>query len=406
MQISHSRWRESKTTAGVEIKMKEVLIVVNLAGFLNFLWNDIDTLQSMGYKVSVAMNGKLVDGSNAVEIPMLDEKKIKHYQIDFNTKSPLARENIKAYKQLCVILKQNGFDLIHCHTPIAGTVTRIAANKYRKKGTKVIYTTHGFTFTDRTSKKSWIVYYNIEKAMSWFCDAIVTINHEDYKNAKTMHCKNVFIIPSVGLSNDRFKTVEIDREAYRQSIGVEKGKTMILTVGELSARKNQQIIIKAIGKLKNKDKFVLVICGHAIVSSTLESDLKKLAKELGVNISMLGHRLDIPEINTCADIAVIASLREGFGMAGVEAMAVGVPVIGSDVQGIREYIVPGKTGYFCDPTNELTIATAINTLTAMDEKEKNDMRKECKKMAMKFDEHKSKEKMAEIYRSILEGDNQ
>ena len=384
--------------------MKEALIVVNLAGFLDFLWNDIETLQHMGYQVSVAMNGKLLDGSYAVEIPILEKKKIKYYQVDFDTKSPLAKENIRAYKQLCVILKGNRYDLIHCHTPIAGAVTRIAANKYRKNGTKVLYTTHGFTFTDRTSKKSWIIYYNIEKMMSRFCDAIITINHEDFENAKTMHCKSVYIIPSVGLNNDRFKNIRIDRDEYRRSIGVAKDKVMILTVGELSERKNQQIIIKAIGKLKNKDKFVLVVCGHAIVNSSIEANLKKLAEELGVEIRLLGHRLDIPEINTCADIAVIASLREGFGMAGVEAMAVGVPVIGSDVQGIREYIIPGKTGLFCDPTMEYTLADAIGTLTNMDESKKNSMQDECRKMAMKFDVYKSKEKMMEIYKKILESD--
>ena len=77
--------------------MKRALIVVNLAGFLNFLWHDIETLQYMGYKVSVAMNGKLMDGSYAVEIPILKEKGIDYFQIDFDTKSPLAKENVKAY---------------------------------------------------------------------------------------------------------------------------------------------------------------------------------------------------------------------------------------------------------------------------------------------------------------------
>lgn len=166
------------------------------------------------------MNGKLMDGSEAVEISILNDKKIKYFQIDFDTKSPLALENIKAYRQMCDVLKNN-YDLIHCHTPIPGVVTRIAANKYRMKGTKVIYTTHGFTFTD-------------------------------IKNAKKMHCKNVFIIPSVGLDNKRFENLQINRDEYRKSIGVDKDEIMVLTVGELSVRKNQQIIIKAIGKLKDK----------------------------------------------------------------------------------------------------------------------------------------------------------
>ena len=85
-------------------------------------------------------------------------------------------------------------------------------------------------------------------------------------------------------------------------------------------------------------------------------------------------------------------------------MAVGVPVIGSDVQGIREYVVPGKTGFFCDPKNEDTLANAIDTLTNMDEEKKNFMKEECKKMALRFDVSESKEKMMEIYKKILESD--
>lgn len=159
---------------------KKALIVVNLAGFLHFLWNDIATLQEMGYEVSVAMNENSAAGPNLIEIPKLEEMGIAHYQVEFDTKSPVSTQNIQAYKQLKLILKTNKYDLIHCHTPIVGILTRMAARKYRKAGTTVIYTTHGFAFTDKSSKKSWIVYFTAEKLMSRFCDAIITINHEDY----------------------------------------------------------------------------------------------------------------------------------------------------------------------------------------------------------------------------------
>ena len=79
-------------------------------------------------------------------------------------------------KQLKLILKTNKYDLIHCHTPIVGILTRMAARKYRKTGTIVIYTTHGFTFTDKSSKKNWIVYFTAEKLMSRFCDALPLID--------------------------------------------------------------------------------------------------------------------------------------------------------------------------------------------------------------------------------------
>lgn len=163
---------------------KKALIVVNLAGFLHFLWNDISTLQEMGYEVSVAMNENSAAGPNLIEIPKLEEIEIAHYQVDFDTKSPISRQNVQAYKQLKLILKRNKYELIHCHTSIVGILTRMAARKERKDGTTVIYTTHGFAFTDRSSKKSWLVYFTTEKLMSRFCDAIITINHEDYKFEK------------------------------------------------------------------------------------------------------------------------------------------------------------------------------------------------------------------------------
>ena len=200
---------------------KKALIVVNLAGFLHFLWNDISTLQEMGYEVSVAMNENSAAGPNLIE-----------------TKSPISRQNVQAYKQLKLILKQNKYELIHCHTPIVGILTRMAARKERKDGTTVIYTTHGFAFTDRSSKKSWLVYFTTEKLMSRFCDAIITINHEDYNNAKRMHCPNVYVIPSVGLDNKRFADIKINRDEYRVSFGVKPNDHMVLSVGELSSRKN------------------------------------------------------------------------------------------------------------------------------------------------------------------------
>ena len=68
----------------------------------------------------------------------LEEMGIAHYQVEFDTKSPVSTQNIQAYKQLKLILKTNKYDLIHCHTPIVGILTRMAARKYRKAGTTVI----------------------------------------------------------------------------------------------------------------------------------------------------------------------------------------------------------------------------------------------------------------------------
>ena len=64
--------------------------------------------------------------------------------------------------------------------------------------------------------------------MSRFCDAIITINHEDYNNAKRMHCPNVYVIPSVGLDNKRFADIKINRAEYRVSFGVKPNDHMVV----------------------------------------------------------------------------------------------------------------------------------------------------------------------------------
>ena len=203
--------------------------------------------------------------------------------------------------------------------------------------------------------------------MSRFCDAIITINHEDYGNAKKMHCPKVYVIPSVGLDNHRFANLRINRDEYRASFGVNSKDHMVLAVGELSSRKNQKIIIE-------------------------------------VRIFLAGHRLDIPEINACADVAVIPSVREGFGMTGVEALASGVPVVGSDVQGIREYVIPGKTGYLCDPYDAHQFAEAIENIVNLTPEARNQMAAACKKKAEEFDVSKSIAAMKNIYQEVLSND--
>lgn len=100
-------------------------------------------------------------------------------------RSPFSLNNFKALKQLKELLKNNKYDILHCHTPMGGVIGRLAAKKLWKAGKiKVIYTAHGFHFYKGAPFINWIIYYPIEKWLSHFTDIIVTINEEDYEKAK------------------------------------------------------------------------------------------------------------------------------------------------------------------------------------------------------------------------------
>lgn len=372
----------------------KALIVTALAGFVrSFLKNDIAILQSMGYEVHCAAN---IDhpGAQGLE-DFFNEINVTFHQICFSSSKPISKETIKAYRELKSLIKSGNFDVVHCHTPIAGALTRIAC---KKKGCKVIYTTHGFYFHKKSGRKTWLIYFNIEKLLSRYTDAIITINHEDYDNANKMHCKNVYYIPGVGVDTEHFINTTINREEYRKNIGIAPNDFLVLAVGELSNRKNHQIIIKALADC-NIPNAVFMICGNAITAENTKEKLESLAKELGVDLRLMGLRNDIAEICKCADVGALPSTREGLGLAGIEMLACGLPVVASKVQGIVDYIDDGKNGYLCDPYDEHSFAEAINKLRADDVRES--MKDNAIKSALPFDKKYSQEKMNEIYKIIL-----
>ena len=378
--------------------MKKALLVANLAGFASFLLSDMDILQKQGYEIVYAANGDCLAWEDTRK--ELDKRNVRFVHLDIHSQNPLAKQNIKAYKELRKLLKQEYFDLIHCHTPIAGLIARLAAANCRKKGTRVLYTTHGLAFTEKSSWKAKIMYRTMEDFGSKLCDGIITINRADYDQVKKMHCANVFYIHGVGVDIARYRDVVISRKEYRASIGVQPQDVMILSVGELSTRKNHQVIIDAISKLADKQRYIYVICGNGIDGGTGQM-LLRMAEEKNVRLKLLGFRWDIPELTKCSDIGAIPSVREGLGLAGVQSLAAGVPLVGSNVQGICDYIEDGKTGFLCDPFDAEAFAAAIEKLEAMEPEKRKAMEQQSVMMAQNFDMEISEKERFLIYKQLV-----
>lgn len=349
--------------------MKKVLITANMAGFIKaFLQNDIVLFKNMGYRVFCAACDNVSSEDKYEEY--IKGLGVEFVNIEFNSKKPISIENFKAFVTLKKLIKQERFDIVFCHTPIVGLLSRLAVKKYRKNGTKSIYMSHGLACSKYSSKKSWKFYFILERFLSRFTDVIITINHEDFNLVKhKMKCKNVEYIPGVGFDFKRYNSVNIDRNKYRKSIGVKNDDFMILSIGEISKRKNHKSVIEALA-LCNDTNNVYVIAGKDLNNDKLKNELFELAREKNVRLIFLGFRYDIPELIHCADIGAIPSIREGLGMAGVQSLAGGLPLIGSNVQGIKDYIIDGYTGYLCSPFDYVEISKKITQLK-MEIKNKN-----------------------------------
>lgn len=154
--------------------MKKILFLSNTANFSKFNRPYMRWFKEQGWQV---------DYCSAGEENVLD---CDHQYSICIARSPFSLKNFKAFKQLKELLKNNEYDILHCHTPMGGVIGRLAAIKlWKAEKIKVIYTAHGFHFYKGAPLKNWLMYYPIEKWLSHFTDAIVTINEEDYEKAKT-----------------------------------------------------------------------------------------------------------------------------------------------------------------------------------------------------------------------------
>ena len=331
----------------------KALITASVASMIDqFNMNNIRILKDLGYEVHVGCNfnnpGSITKEKCDALKKKLDELEVKYFQIDFSRNVLSLPQHLKALKQLKAILKENNYKLVHCHSPIGGMLTRLAAKNYRKKGTKVIYTAHGFHFYNGAPKKNWLIFYPIEKCCSRWTDLLLTINTEDYELAKhKMKAKSVDYIPGVGVDVDRFSKVVIDKRAKRKEIGVPSDAFMVLSVGELNENKNHKLVIEAISKI-NDPKYYYVVAGVG----KLRNYLEEYAKQLGVNLVLLGFRTDIPELFKCADVFVLPSIREGLNVSVMESIASGCPTIVSRIRGNVD-MVPNENCFSPRNTEEL-----------------------------------------------------
>lgn len=324
--------------------MKKALMLSSVASMIDqFNMENIKILKSLGYEVHVLANfsfGNTTSDERTKEFKEeLENMSIKVYNVPIPRKITAIKEMISSYKKIKKVCSENNYDILHCHSPIGGVLARFAFKEFRKKGGKLIYTAHGFHFFKGAPIKNWIIFYPIEKFCSRYTDCLITINKEDYKRAKNFKAKEVKYVPGIGVDTEKIKDIKKNRKILNE-FNI-KDEVVLVSVGELSNRKNHKVILKALEKVKGNFKYI--ICGQG----AKKEELIKLSKELNLQekVEFLGYRQDVKEILKASDIFCFPSKQEGLPVALMEAMASGLPVICSDIRGNKDLIENKKGGY-------------------------------------------------------------
>jgi len=367
-----------------------------------FNMENIHIMQDLGYEVDVACNfetGSITSKERVNEFRKeLESCGIKTYNIPVPRKISAFGEMAKSYRKIDALMQKNKYDIVHCHSPIGGVIARLACKKYRKQGAKVIYTAHGFHFYTGAPKLNWLLFYPIEKYCARYTDILITINKEDYSRAKNFRAKKVIYVPGIGIDVNAIQAIKVDREEVRAEFGVKPDDFLLFSAGQLSKRKNHEVILRALLKVRaNNVKFLLCGLGE------LDEYLRNLAKELNVEdkIIFAGYKKEVKKFLHIADCFVFPSLQEGLPVALMEGMATGLPIICTEIRGNTDLIENGKGGYLLKTDDVDGFAQNIEKLS-MDKELARSLGKNNFEVIFKFDTKVVKQYMNKIYLKAME----
>lgn len=333
---------------------KSILITCTDSMMKQFLEPHVKNLAGNGYEVEIACSEVL----NRMAEVREDLGEYARIHLLHLKRSPLAVSNIRGYREIKQIIRNGHYDLIWTNEPVMGVATRLAARKARKQGTKVMYMVHGFHFYKGAPLLNWLIFYPIERLMASKADCICTINREDYARAQRMRTARAAYIHGVGIDTERLKPGN-NPTNLRNELRLAQDAYLVLSVGELNENKNQQVIIRAIARLKDP-AIHYVLCGKGDQRQSLEA----LAQELDIadHVHFLGYRKDIADICRQSDVFALPSRREGLPFAAMEAMYCGLPLINSGIRGLTDITEDGISGYICGTDDDQQYTDSIRKL--------------------------------------------
>lgn len=336
--------------------MAKVLITVHLGRhFRIFGHYDYQVLLKMGHEVHIAANF-------IGDIDNFDHPDVVKHQIDFE-RSPFSLRNARAIKQLISLLNRHKFDIIHTQSPVGGVCTRLAGLLCRQNKTRMLYTPHGLHFFSGSPLLNWLLYFPIEVILSIFTDRIITINEEDFGNAKKyFFSKQNFLIHGVGVDLLKYQPQTFARKLeLRSEYGYSHDDFILIYAGELSYRKHQDLLFKAISILKSKIPCLrLLLAGTGELRGVYEQQVERLG--IVDHVFFLGYRSDVINLMNLSDVCVSSSRQEGLPVNILEAMATGLPLVVTDCRGNRDLIRDGVNGFVVGLEDENSFARSVETL--------------------------------------------
>lgn len=312
------------------------------------------------------------------------------------SRNPFSLSNVKACRALRKILQETRFEIIHLHTPAVAFIARMAARNTQKG--PVVYTVHGFHFYRGAPWANWLLFYSAEKLSRRWTDAVITMNSEDFGTAKRLGYepeRSLFFTHGVGVNTEVYSPSESKRSVIRKELMINDEEIVFVSIGEINKNKNHKWLLRVWSSLNEKG-IRLLIAGNGPGEKALENNIR--ASRLK-NVHFLGYRSDVQDLLAASDALVSVSRREGLPRNVMEAMATGLPVIGTNVRGTRDLIEHKDTGLLISLGDDNALRDALKLMIENSDL-RNDMGKNAREAVIRYSEQNVVEEIRNIY-SVL-----
>jgi glycosyltransferase involved in cell wall biosynthesis len=295
---------------------------------------------------------------------LIENAKLREIKLHFD---PFLVREISPLKDILSLIRMvryirsGGYDIVHTHSSKAGIIGRLAA---KMAGVPIIiHTVHGWGFHDYQHRSIRWFYIALERSIAKITNCLIAVTKKDIE--KGVHEKigthNQYSLIRSGIALNDFRNSGVRRELIRESLKIPHDAKIIGTVTRLSLQKSPLTFVKAasIALKKHPDCFFIVV-GDGPMRQSVES----LAKELKIHsrVVLTGIRNDVPDLMNCFDIFVLTSLWEGLPRVLPQAMASGVPIVASRVDGSAEIVEDNFNGILAKPASEEDFSKKIVTL--------------------------------------------
>ena len=240
------------------------------------------------------------------------------------------------------------YDMVHSHYWMSGVVAVRLSARWRVPHIAMFHTLGEVKNRARATEHEPRSRIDAERAIAASADRIVVASEHEKHLLTELYgadAASIAVVPC-GIDLDLFTPIE--KEVARRKLGLKDGERIILFVGRIEPLKGIDILIGAAAQLHEDENFNVLIVGGDGASDEIDV-LRRQAERLGVDhhISFVGaveHEM-LPLYYNAADVCVVPSYYESFGLVAIESMACGTPVVASRVGGLAGTIMDGETGY-------------------------------------------------------------